>query len=396
MDKTLRSILWILVGLVVLSSLSTTWFFLAKERLYNEYTSLEELFKNTMERLNKEISAVNKEKTELKSKLSAIEEQFKTLQSSNDILKSEHEITVSERESLKRELASVKKGRAFLEKRLKEMESDMFVANLLKDKIGLEVEVQRLKNSISPREAELERIKSESLDKDARLSKLQKEKILTEQKLMDSEQVAQILSRDLVSERESVKEERSGFEKVALENNSLKAKIAGLAEIAREYNTILAEKENMKTVISRLENSIASKEEAINKFRVALQETAGQNQGFRLEAYHSPEEVELPPIVVSSQPQKTARLTSPSLEKISDRSGLRGRIVTVNKEHNFVVIDLGSQDGINIGNVFNVYRGEILLGAVEVIQMRDRIAAADIKDLKEGLSIEINDTVVKR
>jgi hypothetical protein len=37
-----------------------------------------------------------------------------------------------------------------------------------------------------------------------------------------------------------------------------------------------------------------------------------------------------------------------------------------------------------------------LLGSVEIIQARDRIAAANIKDLKEGMSIEINDTVVKR
>ena len=63
MDKTLRSILWVLVGLVVLSSFSTAWFFLAKEKLYNEYTSLEELFKNTMEKLNSELAVANREKT---------------------------------------------------------------------------------------------------------------------------------------------------------------------------------------------------------------------------------------------------------------------------------------------------------------------------------------------
>ena len=65
MDKTLRSILWILVGLVVLSSFSTAWFFLSKERLYNEYTNLEELFKATMDKLSTEITLANHEKTEL-------------------------------------------------------------------------------------------------------------------------------------------------------------------------------------------------------------------------------------------------------------------------------------------------------------------------------------------
>ena len=115
-------------------------------------------------------------------------------------------------------------------------------------------------------------------------------------------------------------------------------------------------------------------------------------QEIRAEAYHSPEEVELPPI----RAQKTAKLTTPSLERVGENAGLQGRIVTVNKEHNFVVIDLGKQDGINIGNKFNVYRDQAFLGSVEVIQARDKIAAADIKDLKEGMDIEINDTVVKR
>ncbi len=102
--------------------------------------------------------------------------------------------------------------------------------------------------------------------------------------------------------------------------------------------------------------------------------------------------MDLPPI----RAQKTAKLTTPSLERIGERQELKGRIVTINRDHNFVVIDLGKQDGIEIGNRLNVYRGESLLGSIEIIQARDRIAAADIKDLQEGMSIEINDTVVKR
>ena len=100
----------------------------------------------------------------------------------------------------------------------------------------------------------------------------------------------------------------------------------------------------------------------------------------------------LPPIVA----QKTAKLTTPSLEQIGEDTDLKGRVVTINKEHNFVVIDLGKQDGIDVGNKFNVYRGSIFLGLIEIIQARDRIAAADIKNLKEGMIIEINDTVVRR
>jgi len=393
MDKTLRSILWILVGLVVLSSLSTAWFFLSKEKLYNEYTNLEELFKTTMDKLSTELSLATKEKIELKSKLQAIEERFNVLEASHSTLKSERDTVAGERDSVKRELASVKKGKAFLEKRLKEMESDMFVASLLKQKVGLEVEIERLKNDMGPKDQEITRLKAESMDKDLALAKLQEEKNFINQKLNNSEQVAQILSGDLLKEKDAGKEDKAMYENIAMENSALRSKISKFEGIAKEYNSLLAEKENMNTRLARLESEIEYKDREINKFKVALQENAAAGSvETRAETYHSPKEVDLPPIVA----QKIAKFTTPSLERIGENAKLKGRIITINKEHNFVVIDLGKQDGIDIGNNFNVYRGEILLGSVEIIQARDRIAAADIKDLKEGMSIEINDTVIKR
>jgi len=392
MDKTLRSILWILVGLVVLSSFSTAWFFLSKEKLYSEYTNLEELFKTTMDKLNTEIALVTKEKTELKSKLQAIEQKFSILEASHRKLSSESETTLSERDDLRRELSSVKKGKAFLEKRLKEMESDMFVANLLKQKVGLEVEIERLKNEVNPKNQEISRLKAESMDKDMKLAQLQEEKNSIEQKLKNSEQVAQILSSDLLKEKDFNGDSKAMSEKIAMENNTLNSKISEFEDIAKEYNNLLAEKENMKARLAKLESDVGYKDQEIGKYRAALQGSAAKSQEVRAEAYHAPREVELPTI----RAQKIARLTTPSLERVGEKEELKGKIVTINMEHNFVVIDLGKQDGIDIGNKFNVYRGETLLGSVEIIQARDKIAAADIKDLKEGMSIEVNDTVIKR
>jgi len=71
MDRSLRSILWILVALVVLSSVTAGWFFITKERLYAAYTDLEGLFRATVERLNTELSSVTKENVELNAKLAS-------------------------------------------------------------------------------------------------------------------------------------------------------------------------------------------------------------------------------------------------------------------------------------------------------------------------------------
>ncbi|MFA4991185.1 MAG: hypothetical protein WC569_01205 [Candidatus Omnitrophota bacterium] len=299
MDRTLRSIIWILVVLVVLSSFSTAWFFAAKEQIYGDYLKLEDLFKASVDKLNQNIASINKEKVELKSKLDQVEKELRTLEARNNDIKSLYESALEEKGYLTRELASVKKGKVFLENKIKEMESDMYVVNLL-----------------APKDEEIERLKGEN---------------------------------------------------------------AGMGD-----------------KIAKLEKDLSNKDKELEDIKVVFQDKSRETAQLRAEAYHTRDEVDLPPIVVNSQPQKTARLTTPSFERLNISPGLKGRIVTVNKEHNFVVIDLGKQDGVEIGNMFNVYRGDSLLGFVEVIQTRDRIAAADIKDLKQGLDIEINDIVVKR
>ncbi len=136
MDKTLRSILWILVALVMLSSFSAGWFFVSKEKLYGDYVNLETLFKTTMERLNREVTASNRKNIELETKLDVVKKEFAILESRNEDLKSEYKELLKEKGDLDKELVRVKKGKFFVEKRLKEMGSERFVANILRDNVS--------------------------------------------------------------------------------------------------------------------------------------------------------------------------------------------------------------------------------------------------------------------
>ncbi|NQT75695.1 MAG: hypothetical protein HQ566_04145 [Candidatus Omnitrophica bacterium] len=371
MDKTLRSILWILVGLVVLSSFSTGWFFMAKENLYDEYVSLETLFKTSMERLNREIASSNKNRMELKSKLEAVEKELSVLESRNIKLEFQHEKLLSEKDDLKEEVARVKKGKFFLEKKVKDMESDNFMAGLLREKVVLEVELKRLKDERAPKDAEIERLKNDIMDLDIKLSQSEQEKDLLAQKISDSTTVAEILSKDLLKEKDRNKEDRREAENIKIENRILKTRLADL------------------------EKDTEDKGREINKMKVALDRTRDARE-FRAEAYHAPAEVELPPIVLQRDDYGASTGTSSAIEWTQKRSSLEGRIVTVNREHDFVVIDLGEQDGIDIGTRFDVYRGDLFIGSLEAIQARKGISACDIKDVKQGFYIEIDDLVIKR
>jgi len=394
MDKGLRLIIWILVALVVISSFSTGWFFVAKEKLYSEYVDLQNIFKTTVDRLERELASSNKERDELRIKLAGAEKELKTLEARHKEVSTKYEALLKEKDELTREIAAVKKGKFYLEKKIKDMESDVFISSLLKERAGLEVELKKLKESLVPTNLKIEELKTENANLNSLLCAIKDEKTALEQRLKDSEAVAELLTRDLLKGKNEYEKDRREFENAKLENRLLKTRIAELEQAANRLDNLMAEKEDMRIKIANLERELEFKNREIEKFRDSLKRVQEMHE-YRAEAYHSPQEVELPPIVLERSMPERADLSYKGL--LNNRTeGPKGRIVTVNKEHNFVVIDLGRQNGIEIGTVLDVYRGDLLIGTLEAIQTRDRIAACDIKDVKNGFFVEVDDIVIKR
>jgi len=99
--------------------------------------------------------------------------------------------------------------------------------------------------------------------------------------------------------------------------------------------------------------------------------------------------VELPLIVV--KPQIQAQAETPTQSKKSIPVEPKGRVLEINKESGFVVIDLGQDSGIKLGDTFKVYREDKTVATLEVIQVRQSISACDIKE--EIRPIEVGDIV---
>lgn len=101
------------------------------------------------------------------------------------------------------------------------------------------------------------------------------------------------------------------------------------------------------------------------------------------------ESVELPPIVV--RPQTQAQAETPAWPKESTPVKSHGRVLEINKEDKFVIIDLGQDVGIKIGDTLKVYKQGKAIGTIEVVQVRQTISACDIKE--EIIAIEAGDIV---
>ena len=73
---------------------------------------------------------------------------------------------------------------------------------------------------------------------------------------------------------------------------------------------------------------------------------------------------------------------------------LNGRILAVNRKFNFVIINLGKEDGIEKGMIFMVYQDKKLLGKVEVEDVFPKMSSCIIlPEWKQG-SIKVNDGIL--
>ncbi len=76
--------------------------------------------------------------------------------------------------------------------------------------------------------------------------------------------------------------------------------------------------------------------------------------------------------------------------------GLRGRVLAVNREYNFVVLDLGSRNGVSGNATLLVQRGGSMVGRVRTVSVEPSQTVADIvpNSVPAGVIVQPGDTVI--
>lgn len=87
---------------------------------------------------------------------------------------------------------------------------------------------------------------------------------------------------------------------------------------------------------------------------------------------------------------ETPRINKGTLGQFS----LRGRVVQVNEEYRFAVVNLGSSDGLKKGMLLSVFHGDEEAAKIKVSKVRRHISACDIQLVFTGRTIGIGDVVV--
>ncbi|MCM8824141.1 MAG: hypothetical protein NC822_05670, partial [Candidatus Omnitrophica bacterium] len=70
-----------------------------------------------------------------------------------------------------------------------------------------------------------------------------------------------------------------------------------------------------------------------------------------------------------------------------------GEVIFLNKDYNFIVVNIGRKELVREGDIFGVYRNNQLIGSVKVLQLLDNVSACDIES--SILPINVGDKIRK-
>jgi len=210
---------------------------------------------------------------------------------------------------------------------------------------------------------------------------------ISETKLIEAQKIVSSLQDKIKEAEEQIKnltEQLNQKEEERLQISS------SLEELKKEIANLREARQNLEEKLSTSQKEISTltkKIEDLTKEKEKLAKEAAQK---------SSSEVELGKVVVSPENTSSAVLKESAAPSSSKQKEQEGKVLVVNKEYDFAVINLGRKDGVKLNEVFSVYRGSDYLGDVKIEKLHDSMSAAafvstDLKDkIKEG------DRVVKK
>lgn len=144
-----------------------------------------------------------------------------------------------------------------------------------------------------------------------------------------------------------------------------------LAQAQSEHEGLVAQVGQLQGQQQSLQQQLADLEKAKGELEAKVLELSG-----------SPT-VELDKIIVKGDDTASAE----------PRAAGEGQVIVVNREYDFIVMDLGKKQGLEIGQEFQIVRGQEVLGRVKVEKVYEELSAAAILPESKKDSIREGDLV---
>jgi uncharacterized protein YfcZ (UPF0381/DUF406 family) len=374
-----------------------------KVSLESKLSSLEtsiRSYENKITSLNKDLTKVNQEKEDLQSKFDlankAKEDLLERLKETSSLVsKAPAKVQAAAPQANDAYWAGILQAKLELEMQLANVRNELKsteIANeqLERDKGALDLEIKSLKREAEDTKRQME------YDKKIMAQQLDDEKKTVQQQLENNKRVMDRISQDLVIEKNDKMRIQEGFRTVKNENAALIRQIESLssrkAELEQRLKQIQEDKAGLERKFKDMEVLLTNNISQVNDLKEKLEGRpsgigSGVPEPVKARAAQRKDSVELPPIVV--RPQGAGITLNRPVPVAAPH--FPGKIIATNKEGNFVIIDLGEEVGIKMGDAFTVYRDTAKIGAIEVIKISRTVSACDIK--KQVSPIKVGDLI---
>ena len=229
---------------------------------------------------------------------------------------------------------------------------------------------QNLKDSLDAMQKENKAIQETLKKNEARVESIKEEKSYLEEMLINKTKQIEILKNQGGTSAESA----VGTEVQPVAQNDEELSKLG------EQNRVLQEK------LDRLYKTTNAKMNEINIAKIALEETVSTAKKKIEDEWNTVNLGSVTTSAVADTPEAPAS-TGTSTPKAE------GHVLAINSEHGFVVVDLGKVDILPSDAMLEVKKNGLTIATLSVLEIRDVMAACNIKDLQTGQRIEINDSV---
>ncbi len=184
------------------------------------------------------------------------------------------------------------------------------------------------------------------------------------------------------------------------ENASLKEEMAAAKKDQTKFTTELEEAERRHKQATELFKSEQDKNNVLQKTVKELEaaKKEAEEKIVRMNEDLLPYHQQSPEKQISTEVMAAAKKDKSRVELdkivVNPNEGTRGKVLSVDKEAEFLVCNLGLRQGIKNGDVLGVFRGEEFLGDVRVSRVQDELSAADLIPPFSSRKVRKNDSVV--
>lgn len=351
------------------------------------------------ERYEKEIKELLGKNEKLAKQFSQSEEEKKRIQRAMDEAKGAVDKIVADRDEWQKKYEIIAKEKEQLAGKISELSSKIsgmppslanattqtgkeavpqqekgYWANIIKERSALGIKLDALTNELTNIKLELEEALEAKKNLELAVSELTHMKDDLTRKLAYNEELIDNLSNEFTREVNDKQYILDQFNSIKSENSVLKTQIKDLTtvKIALEKN-LVKQQEDVADLDKRLadtEDIVKSRIGDINQLKREVEDNLGADASSASASREQTKAVQLPPIVVYAQGPKAG------IPTISNQKS--GRVVSIDEANNFVVIDVGENEGVAINDRFGVFRNSRQIGTIQIIQLRKDISAGDI------------------